>query len=83
MRKFFARLWKEQRGQDTTEYALLLVLVSLAAITATKTLSTSIQKAFSGAQNTVTSATAGIGNGGGGDGGDGGDGGGRGGRGGR
>ena len=32
MKTILARLWKEEEGQDLTEYALLLVLVALAAI---------------------------------------------------
>ena len=32
MKTILARLWKEDEGQDLTEYALLLVLVALAAI---------------------------------------------------
>jgi hypothetical protein len=32
MKNMLARLWKEEEGQDLTEYALLLVLVALAAI---------------------------------------------------
>ena len=32
MRKLIETLWKEESGQDLMEYALLLVLVALAAI---------------------------------------------------
>ena len=32
MKNLMIRLWKEEEGQDLTEYALLLVLLSLAAI---------------------------------------------------
>jgi pilus assembly protein Flp/PilA len=35
-------LWQEQKGQDLTEYALLLALVALGAITAMKTIASTI-----------------------------------------
>jgi Flp pilus assembly pilin Flp len=47
MRKLFARLWKEEEGQDLTEYALLLVLLSLAAIASLSSLAVAINGAFS------------------------------------
>ncbi len=34
MRKFLATLWKDDAGLTSVEYALLLVLVAIAAITA-------------------------------------------------
>jgi len=46
-KKAIALLWKEQEGQDLTEYALLLVLLSLAAIGALGTLANAINNAFS------------------------------------
>lgn len=49
MKSLFVRLWKEEEGQDLTEYALLLVLIALAAITAMKGLATSIENVFSNA----------------------------------
>ena len=33
MRGVLRRLWDEEQGQDLTEYALLIVLIALAAIT--------------------------------------------------
>ena len=56
MKKFFVRLWKEQIGQDTTEYALLLVMVALAMIASTKKLSNSIRNAYNATGNTLTTA---------------------------
>ena len=32
MKNLLMKLWKEEEGQDLTEYALLLVLLSLAAV---------------------------------------------------
>ncbi len=34
MKNLMIRLWKEEEGQDLTEYALLVVLIALVAITA-------------------------------------------------
>lgn len=49
MKAILARLWKEEEGQDLTEYALLLVLVALAAIGALGTLASAINNVFSNA----------------------------------
>jgi pilus assembly protein Flp/PilA len=43
------QLWRDERGQDLTEYALLLILVALGAIAAMSSLSTALSKAFSSA----------------------------------
>ncbi len=49
MRSLLARLWEEEEGQDLTEYALLLVLLSLAAIGSVAGLATAINNTFSNA----------------------------------
>lgn len=49
MRKLIVRLWKEEEGQDLTEYALLLVLLSLAAIGSIGGLAQAINNTFSNA----------------------------------
>jgi Flp pilus assembly pilin Flp len=41
------RLWNDQQGQDLTEYALLLVLLTLAAIGALTPLAGAINGVFS------------------------------------
>ena len=46
MKGILKRLWKEDEGQDLTEYALLVVLIALAAITAMNTLATAISSTF-------------------------------------
>jgi pilus assembly protein Flp/PilA len=46
MKDLLKRLWKEEEGQDLTEYALLVVLIALAAITAMKGLATAIETSF-------------------------------------
>ncbi len=57
MTKFFSRLWKEEQGQDLVEYALLLVLISLAAITSMKALASAISTAFTNASNNLTAGS--------------------------
>jgi len=54
MKNLMIRLWKEEEGQDLTEYALLLVLLSLAAIGALGTLATAINSVFSSASANLT-----------------------------
>jgi Flp pilus assembly pilin Flp len=51
------RLWKEQKGQDLTEYALLLLLIMLMLIASTRSLSQAIDNAFAGVTNSVAAAT--------------------------
>jgi len=47
MKSILVRLWKEEEGQDLTEYALLLVLLSLAAIASLSGLAAAINSVFS------------------------------------
>ncbi len=54
MKSLLVRLWKEEEGQDLTEYALLLVLLSLAATATLGTLSTALQSVFSNASANLT-----------------------------
>ncbi len=53
VKNLFVRLWKEEEGQDLTEYALLLVLVALAAIGALRPLATAINTVFGAAANNL------------------------------
>lgn len=53
MKNLLMRLWKEEEGQDLTEYALLLVLISLAAITAMGGLASAISTAFGNAASNL------------------------------
>jgi pilus assembly protein Flp/PilA len=59
MKKLFVRLWEEQEGQDLTEYALLLVLIALAAISSIKGLSTAINGVFNNAASNLTTNAGG------------------------
>jgi pilus assembly protein Flp/PilA len=54
MKAICNRLWKEEEGQDLTEYALLLVLIALAAITTMKTLATAIEGVFTSAATSLS-----------------------------
>jgi Flp pilus assembly pilin Flp len=49
MKGVLARLWKDEEGQDLTEYALLLVLLTLAAVTTLNALATAINGVFANA----------------------------------
>ena len=51
---FLKKLWNDEQGQDLTEYALLLVLVALGAITSMGKLATAINGAFSTAASNLT-----------------------------
>jgi pilus assembly protein Flp/PilA len=54
MRRLIETLWKEDSGQDLTEYALLLVLVALAAIGSLGTLAGAINNVFSTAASNLS-----------------------------
>jgi Flp pilus assembly pilin Flp len=56
MKNFMIRLWKEEEGQDLTEYALLLVLIALAAIVVMSNLGSAINKVFSSGSSQLNSA---------------------------
>lgn len=58
MKNLLIRLWKEEDGQDLTEYALLLVLVALGAIASMHTLANAISDVFGNAVNNLASAAA-------------------------
>jgi pilus assembly protein Flp/PilA len=53
MKNLLKRLWKEESGQDLTEYALLLVLIALVCITAITGLSTAIAGLYGKATNSI------------------------------
>jgi len=54
MSQLLLRLWKEEDGQDLTEYALLLVLLSLAAIASLGSLASAINSVFNQAATNLT-----------------------------
>jgi len=57
MKKLLRRLWKEEEGQDLTEYALLMVLLALAAVATLQNLAGAIRTVFTNAQNALQNNT--------------------------
>jgi pilus assembly protein Flp/PilA len=55
MKQIFTNLMNDESGQDLIEYALVAALVGLGAVTAMKSLSTSVSNAFSSIGTTLTS----------------------------
>jgi Flp pilus assembly pilin Flp len=49
MKQLITRLWKEEKGQDLTEYALLLALISVVMVATIQALATAIQTAIGSA----------------------------------
>jgi Flp pilus assembly pilin Flp len=47
------RLWKDESGQDLTEYALLLVLIALASIAALQTFGMAVASAINHVATTL------------------------------
>jgi pilus assembly protein Flp/PilA len=58
MKQMLRRLWKEEQAQDLTEYALLLVLIALAAVATMKTLAGAINAVFSNAATSLSTASS-------------------------
>jgi pilus assembly protein Flp/PilA len=57
MKELMRRLWLEESGQDLTEYALLVVLIALAAVASMKLLAGAISNTFSSAATNLTTNT--------------------------
>jgi len=57
MKNLVLRLWRDEAGQDLTEYALLMVLIALASIVAMKGLAGAISNVYSNAASNLSSAT--------------------------
>jgi len=53
MKNLLVRLWKEEEGQDLTEYGLLLVLIALAAIATMGKLGSAINSVFTTASSSL------------------------------
>lgn len=56
MKTLVLHLWRDEDGQDLTEYALLLVLVALAAVASVRTLGDTIKNLYSNAASNLASA---------------------------
>lgn len=54
MKNLLGRLWKDEQGQDLVEYALLVVLIALGAVSAMTNLASGISDAFSNAVAQLT-----------------------------
>jgi len=57
MKNLLKILWRQQEGQDLTEYALLLALLALGAITSIGTLAKMINNIFANAASNIGTAT--------------------------
>jgi pilus assembly protein Flp/PilA len=57
MKALIRRLWSDEEGQDLVEYALLVALLALAAVTGMQSLATAINTEFGTIGNTLTNAT--------------------------
>jgi pilus assembly protein Flp/PilA len=57
MKDLLRLLWQEQSGQDLTEYALLLALLALGAISSMRTLANMINGMFATAASNIVNAT--------------------------
>lgn len=57
MRGFMKQLWTDERGQDATEYILLVVLIALVITAGMTALSTGINGAFTNAAGTLNGAS--------------------------
>ncbi|MHB8996332.1 MAG: Flp family type IVb pilin [Armatimonadota bacterium] len=53
----FKQLWKDEEGLTTVEYALLLALVAIAAITAWSTLGTRVSSTVATATSSLPAAS--------------------------
>jgi pilus assembly protein Flp/PilA len=51
------RLWKEEEGQDLTEYGLLMVLIALVAVASMQVLGSAISNVFSNSASNLSAAT--------------------------
>ena len=54
MKNLLRRFWKEEEGQDLTEYALLITLIALASVVSMGTLAKAISTVFSNASTSLS-----------------------------
>ena len=57
MKAILVRLWKEEEGQDLIEYALLIVLMSLAAIGSIGGLASAVNGTFANGATALKNTT--------------------------
>jgi len=54
MRKGFLRLWREEQGQDLTEYGMLLLFIALVAIAVVQGLGSIVSNVFSNTSSSLS-----------------------------
>lgn len=57
MRNLLRRLWREEEGQDLTEYALLLVLIALAVAAVLPPFANALIAVFQNAESNLTTTS--------------------------
>ncbi len=57
MRELCEKLWRSEDGQDLTEYALIMVLISLVAVAILRTIGTVVFNTYSIASSNLTAAS--------------------------
>ena len=57
MWEFCEELWHDEAGQDLTEYALILVLVSLVAVAVVRSIGTVVLSSYSNASSDLSAAS--------------------------
>ncbi|HKZ53120.1 MAG TPA: hypothetical protein VJ085_07555 [Candidatus Acidoferrales bacterium] len=57
MKNLMLRLWREEEGQDLTEYALLLVLIALAVAAVLPAFAAALMNVFNNATANLTTTT--------------------------
>jgi Flp pilus assembly pilin Flp len=58
MKALIIRLWREEAGQDLTEYALLLVLIALAVAAVLPFFANALRTVFNNASSNLQTATS-------------------------
>ncbi|HET7214501.1 MAG TPA: Flp family type IVb pilin [Terriglobia bacterium] len=58
MRELCEKVWRDEQGQDLTEYALILVLVSLVAVAILRSVGTAVYNTYSDASSNFTTAVS-------------------------
>ena len=53
MKNLLKFVWQEQKGQDLTEYALLLALIALGAITSMEAIASTINSLFANSASKI------------------------------
>jgi Flp pilus assembly pilin Flp len=57
MREFLEMLWGSDEGQDLTEYALILMLISLVAVAIVRTIGSVVVNSYSNATSNLLAAS--------------------------